>query len=263
MKPKLLFIYSFYVLRIIFCMPVLPVIYFLGKSIKASIPDLPEASRNIEGKVGDSANLKRILLVGESSISGVGIDDHALGIPGEIGRSLFSKKEISIKWQVIAKSGYKAIDVIDQLTPQLPDEEFDLLILGLGGNDTFQQTPPWVWRKHMATLINLLKNKYPKTHVVISAMPPVADFPVFPLLLQSFMGGHINMLRHTIMDFPLRFSQVSYLSDKVKMQEWLGEDTTDNIQDFFSDGVHPSEITYQLIGKAIAGKIEEHNILKT
>jgi len=88
-------------------------------------------------------------------------------------------------------------------------------------------------------------------------MPPIADFPVFPTILQYFMGGHVNMLRHTIMDFPKRFDQVGYLSQKVRMKDWFGDETSNEMEDFFSDGVHPSALTYQLIGKAIAEKLIE------
>ncbi len=260
MKVKPVLIYCFFVLRIIICLPVIPIIYLLGKSIKASIPDLPEPVKNINGKIGSTSNLKKVLLIGESSISGVGIDDHEEGIPGEIGRTLIAKENISVEWKVVAKSGFKAIDVIDSLLPKLPEEHFDLLIVGLGGNDTFQITPPWVWRKHMHQLITLLQAKFPDIPIIISAMPPVADFPVFPKLLQSFMGGHTNMLRHTIMDFPDLFDQVDYLSDKVKMKDWFSEETSTQMEDFFSDGVHPSALTYQLIGSGIADRILEKKI---
>lgn len=260
MKLKPAFIYSFFVLRIVVCLPLIPIIYLWGKAIKASVPDLPEPTKNVEGTSGSSDSIKKILLIGESSISGVGIEDHAEGIPGEIGRVLSAYNSTSISWKVVAKSGYKAVDVINQLMPKLTNETYDLIIVGLGGNDTFQVTPPWVWRKDMYFLIDLLKIKYPDTHLIISAMPPVADFPVFPALLQSFMGGHTNMLRHTIMDFPLLFDKVDYMADKVKMSEWLSDETSNNMADFFSDGVHPSALTYQLIGRGIANIVIEKKI---
>lgn len=260
MKLKLFLIYVFFILRIIICLPLIPIIYLWGKAIKASIPDLPEPTKNLDGNFGESYCPKKVLLIGESSISGVGIEDHMEGIPGEIGRILSVHNDTSITWKVVAKSGFKAIDVINQLLPKLANETYNLIVIGLGGNDTFQTTPPWIWRRDMYLLINLIKIKYPSAHVIISAMPPVADFPVFPKLLQSFMGGHTNMLRLSIMDFPILFDKVYYMADKVKMHEWLGDETSNNMEDFFSDGVHPSALTYQLIGRGIAGLVIEKKV---
>lgn len=253
-------IYGWYVLRIIICIPVLPIIYYLGVTIKRGIPDLPEASRNIKGSSGNDDG-KKLLLIGESSISAVGIEDHEDGIPGEIGRIMARQCGQSIRWEIVAKSGFRAIDVIEKLLPNLPRSSADLLIVGMGGNDTFKLTPPWVWRKNMKIIIRELRTKYPGRKLLICAMPPVADFPVFPGILKSFMGGHTNILRNSIRDFPSRFEDVFYLADKVRMKEWLSEENSMDMADFFSDGVHPSALTYQLIGRAIASKIIDNNLL--
>ena len=250
MQLKLIAIYVGFVLRLILCIPVLPVIYLLGKKIKGEVPDLPEASQHLIGQLGPSENSTHVILVGESSIAGVGITDHLEGIPGSIGK-MYQQQNRGINWQVVARSGYKAIDVIEQLIPKLPDSKADIVVLGLGGNDTFQMTPPWIWRRDMKQLVGILQEHYPKAHMVVSAMPPVADFPVFPWVLRKFMGGHTNMLRLTIQDFPQCFSNLSYLGQKVEMQEWVAKSKGLSLADFFSDGVHPSALTYQLIGEAI------------
>ena len=254
MNLKLFTIYVLWVLRLIICLPILPVIYWLGKKIKSQIPDLPAASLHLSGTIGEKHEHLKLLLIGESSIAGVGIDDHMEGIPGTIGR-VFLTQDKAISWQVVARSGFKAIDVINQLVPTLPHSKADVIIVGLGGNDTFQMTPPWRWRSHMKQLVGLLRDGYPDAHVIVSAMPPVADFPIFPWILQKFMGGQTNMLRLTIRDFPVIFSKLSYLSEKVRMQEWVEKSDGLTLSDFFSDGVHPSAVTYQLIGQAIGEEI--------
>ncbi|MEL7145211.1 MAG: SGNH/GDSL hydrolase family protein [Bacteroidota bacterium] len=250
MQLKLIAIYTAFVIRLIVCIPVLPFIYWLGKKIKNTVPDLPEACRNVDGQLGMPEKTRKVVLVGESSIAGVGITDHLEGIPGSIGKLLGAKGK-GISWQIVAKSGFKAADVLRVLVPRLPDTDADFVILGLGGNDTFQMTPPWQWRIKMKKLVQVLRQQYPGAHLIVSAMPPVADFPVFPWVLQQFMGGQTNLLRLTLQDFPELFARLSYLGEKVRMQEWVAKSNGLTLADFFSDGVHPSSVTYQLIGEAI------------
>ena len=114
MQLRLLAIYCWFIVRLLLILPALPLIYWLGKKIKAEIPDLPEAALHKKGSMGPDANSSHVLLVGESSIAGVGIDDHMQGIPGSIGE-MYGNEGLGFSWQVIARSGFKAIDVIEQL----------------------------------------------------------------------------------------------------------------------------------------------------
>ncbi len=255
MKVKLILIYLGFILRLVLILPLIPYIYWLGKKVKKSIPDLPEAHLNITGTLPGKNPIRNALLVGESSIAGVGITDHAEGIPGEFAKTLKERDGKGLRWHVVAKSGYKAVDVAEHLLPICPSSKFDFTILGLGGNDTFQMTAPWKWRSHMMNVIQQLRLKYPDSCLIVCAMPPIADFAAFPLTLKWFLGGHVNLLRKTIDDIPQKFTNTYYLHEKVKIKNWLAESNSLVPSDFFSDGVHPSKLTYQIIGREVAYKI--------
>jgi hypothetical protein len=58
-----------YVLGSILLLPFLPILIFLGKKVRKSVPELPEASENIIGKIDGTGGEIRLLTICESTIN--------------------------------------------------------------------------------------------------------------------------------------------------------------------------------------------------
>jgi hypothetical protein len=58
-----------YLLGSIFVIPLLPILYFAGKRVRKEIPQLPEASLNIDGMINGIGESIEILSLGESTIA--------------------------------------------------------------------------------------------------------------------------------------------------------------------------------------------------
>jgi len=158
-------------------------------------------------------------------------------------------------WKVLAKSGYTARTVCDLLVPQIPTEAFDLIVIGLGGNDTFKLNSPGKWRKDFMELIQQIRQRQPQSKIVIINVPPVGNFPAFPKLMQIILGNLVRLHGKAIRDFPQLYNQVHYM----ELSQVEGKSMID---DFFSDGVHPAPITYAIWGKEIAHYIINHQIVR-
>ena len=255
--PQLLFL-----LGTILIIPIAPLLIWQGRRVKKQVPKLPEAMGPTSGTVGAGENPLRLLTLGESTIAGVGVSNHEEGITGQAALELHKLSGRSIEWDVVAHTGYNVQDVRLKLVPQIPARSFDVLVIGLGGNDTFELNRPWWWRKEFKKLIELLQEKQPQATIVITNLPPVGEFPAFPLTIQWVLGSLVRLHAWAINDFPRLFDRLYYQNESIKMNDWLHKlEGTQTPGDFFSDGVHPSALTYRLWGQELAAFIWDKKII--
>lgn len=235
-----------YFINIIRNIPAFPIMYLQSKQIRGTIPKLPEAVEpfGIVEKPGSDEFV--LVTLGESTVAGVGVQRHADGFTGTLARELSSKLGKTVKWSVYAKSGYNANKVRKEILPSVREEKVDLIVVGLGGNDAFEFTPPFLWKKHLTELIRGIRTKFPQSPIAFTNMPPVREFPAFSSLMHSAIGSQVDYLGLTLDQMTKDFDKVYFDTTPLDFRDWIEENNLDlSPKDFFSDGVHPSVLTYQ------------------
>ena len=235
-----------YFLGALCAVPFLPAMYWQGKRIYAEMPKLPDAL-DTEGRYGEGQTPLRLLAVGESSISGVGVERHCDSIVGGLANYLARGGQTRVDYRVVAKSGYDAARVHDELLPQLPADSPDLILLGLGGNDAFQASTPRRFVRHTRRVLDRLRALYPHTPIVMLTVPPIYDFIGFTKLLRFFMGGLARLFGDCLEYLTGQYEQLHYFNEELslrKFQELVGRPSEP--VEFFSDGVHPTALTYRI-----------------
>jgi lysophospholipase L1-like esterase len=242
-----------YILGSAMAIPVLPIMYFQGKKIRANVPTLPEA-KGITGEANVEAKRTLTLLtIGESTIAGVGVETHDEGFTGSLARELASKLGENIKWKVYARSGYTAKRVTEKIVPKITENAVDLIIIGLGGNDAFTLNTPQKWRKNTAELIEILQSRFKNTPIVFCNMPPIKEFPAFTPLIKFVLGNLGEILGEELEKVVAQYENVHYYARKIKIKDWNERlNLKGTPKDYFSDGVHPSKFTYQTWAKDLA-----------
>lgn len=251
-----------YTLGALVSIPLLPLMYYQGKKIKASVPVLPEAE-GPSGTVSIEKPKEKITLVtlGESTIAGIGVKTHDEGFSGTLAKELSTLMQSNVKWQVYARSGYTAARVREKLVPKITVKQIDIIVIGLGGNDAFTLNRPQRWRRHVRELINDLKQRYPNALIVFCNMPPIKEFPAFTGLIKFTVGNLVEILGKEMAILVKEYDNVHYLEDKISLENWTRKFQIEgSVSDFFSDGVHPSKLTYQTWAKEVAQYI--NNVLK-
>ena len=171
-----------FIIGSIFCIPLLPFLIYQGKKVRKAVPKLPEAGGPKQGLTRTSKSPLKLLTLGESTIAGVGVKTHKVGLTGHLAQAIDQQMGRAVTWEVIAKTGYKTQDVREILVPKISDKNYDLIVIGLGGNDTFQMTTPWRWREEFIRLLQALRQKQPTSKIVIANMPPIGQFPALSLI---------------------------------------------------------------------------------
>jgi lysophospholipase L1-like esterase len=255
-----------YLLGAITALPLLPLLYLQGRRIRARIPPLPEAKRTEGLAHSDTPHkpLLHLLTLGESTIAGVGVETHEEGFTGTFAYDLATRLDVNITWKVYGKSGYTAKQVTEKIIPKINEQQVDLIIIGLGGNDAFTLNNPRTWKKQVGELIASIRLKYPAVLIVFTNMPPIKEFPAFTSLMKYIVGNLGEILGDTLQDLVKNERGIIYFSERITIQDWIDRKLVQPLDpsDFFSDGVHPSALTYQTWAKAIAEKLSYNSSLE-
>ena len=247
-----------YVAGALLTIPLLPVLYLQAKWLRTRVPVLPPAD-GPEGTCGDlSASPLRIRVLGESTMAGLGATTHSEAFAGTLAGHLADLLGRGVEWRVIAESGYTARQVTEDLIPQLTDDTVELCIVGLGGNDTFELHSPARWRRDVLALIRALRRDHGDVPIVFLSVPPVYGFPAFTRLMQLTLGGLVHILADEMSAIAATQDNVWFDERRISLDGWVTDRSPDTTaDDCFSDGIHPSPLTYRIWAEVAAEYIAE------
>lgn len=221
-------------------MPFVPFLYWQGWRTRKKVGRLPDASGETIGQFGDGETILNLLTIGESTVAGVGAENHAEALAGQLAKYLSQHTGKPVRWHVVGESGITARETLQRLVPVLPEAEMDLIVIGLGGNDAFKVNSPIRWRRDMIKLIANLREKYPGATILLTNTPMIRDFPVLPQPLK-FVLWRVSRLHHDVIKAATsEMKNVFYFDEPEPVDE-----------KFFADGVHPSPYGYALWSEAM------------
>lgn len=231
--------------------PLLPFMYWQGKRIEASVPKLPDA-KDPEGIVpGPATKPFRLLVVGESTMSGVGVETHAEGFTGAVARTLGAGLGKAVQWKVYARSGFTLKKLRDEVLPGITETEVDMIVVGMGGNEAFKMNTPAGFVRDMQAVIDYLREQFgPDVPIVFPNMPPIKEFPAFTRLIKFTLGNMVEFFGQELEEMLESQPNTYYNPEVIRLAYWTKELNMDNDpKAFFSDGVHPSGLTYRTWGE--------------
>lgn len=243
-----------YILGAIASIPLLPILYLQGKNIRKKVPKLPEA-KEPKGLINGHFNKTlQVLSIGESTIAGVGVDFHKNGFTGSLANTLSINLKSNINWRVYARSGYTVAQVSKKIIPKIEERSTDIIVIGMGGNDAFTLNSPQKWANDIENLITLLQNKFPGIPLFFTNMPPIKEFPAFTKPIKFVIGNLVEILGERLQTIIENKKNVFYYSEVITLENWSKKHSLSNNSSkiYFSDGVHPSELTYKVWGEEMA-----------
>jgi lysophospholipase L1-like esterase len=244
-----------YLLGAFLLIPCLPLLILQGRRVRKSVPVLPEAKGNngVAKSGGDGGEALRLMAIGESTMAGVGVETHEEGFAASFAQTVANAKGQDVRWKVYARSGYTAHRVQEKILKWIKEDHFDIIVIGLGGNDAFTLNRPWRWKQDMALLTKKLIDRFPQADIVISNMPPIKTFPAFTPLIKFFIGNLVEILGKEVVSIDRAHPQVYFYDHRITLDDWITRlKVNAQPEDFFSDGVHPSKLTYHTWGRDLA-----------
>jgi lysophospholipase L1-like esterase len=214
--------------------PIAPMLFLQGQITRWKVGLLPDAAGPREGIAGSGGDPAKLWVMGESTVAGLGARDHEHSLAGQFGLNLSSYLKRAVEWKVLGKNGVTARQTIDELLPQMPDEKFDYVLLGIGGNDVMKLSSPIKWRSDMIDLLTRLRKKLPEAVIFISNCPMIILSPVIPQPSKALLWQLSQMHDANILEFTRDMDRVVYYPQPLGVRR----------AGFFADGIHPSEQGY-------------------
>ncbi|HKX84006.1 MAG TPA: SGNH/GDSL hydrolase family protein [Pyrinomonadaceae bacterium] len=216
-------------------LPVAPFLYLLGQYTRYKVGVLPEPDGPRTGIVGGGKDAAKLLVIGESTVAGLGARTHDLALAGQFARQLSERIGRPVEWTVVGRNGVTAQRTIDELIPLVPDTRFDYILIGLGGNDVMKLSSPKKWRSTMLELLGILRKQNPASVMFITNCPMIKYSPAIPQPIRSLLWELSKLHDLNIKDFTNGMDRVLYYHQPEVFK----------VDGFFADGIHPSEQGYR------------------
>ncbi len=230
-------------------LPLAPLLFTQGQITRWKVGILPNAEGGPNGSTpnGTGESLK-LFVIGESTVAGLGARTHDRALAGQFALQLHERIGRPVNWTVIGRNGVTARRTIDELLPLMPDERFDFILVGLGGNDVMKLSSPKKWRQDMTELLGILRGQHPEAPIFLSNCPMIIYSPAIPQPTKRILWGLSRMHDANIKDLTSSMERVYYYPQPVDVK----------LEGFFADGIHPSEQGYADWSAAMMRYFDEH-----
>ncbi len=214
--------------------PVAPVLYAQGKRLRRDTPILPPAALPWHG-VEAGPDPIRLLLLGDSTIAGVGAATQQDGLPGNLARELGTRLKRGVEWRAVGESGATSRDLIERFVGDAVSAPFDLAFLSVGANDALGLRSRISFGRDVRTIVARLRQASPECTIIMSSLPAFFRFELLPNPLKR------NLYRHS-RSLEAEARRIIGMTDRARMSPSPPPYT----EGFFaSDLFHPSEVGYR------------------
>jgi lysophospholipase L1-like esterase len=207
------------------------------------IPRLPEADGPRDGVVGPGLPALRLLIVGDSSAAGVGVDHQRDALAGCLTQALAQRLGAGVRWQLCARSGVTTAQAVALLDGA---RAADVAVVVTGVNDVVDQVPPARALAARAQLLQALRRQLAIRHVVLTPVPPMQRFAGLPQPLRAIAGRDAAAHERALARWAAQQAGVSHLPFELPL---------DDPTLLARDGFHPGAPLYRLWGEALAEHI--------
>ena len=222
-----------------------PVLFLQGRHVRRVTPRLPPAGGPVDGVIGSGPHPLRLLITGESTAVGVGVETHLTGLAGQTARGLAEKTGRPVSWRVLGRSGVTARTLVTELLECAAPIEADVVVVALGVNDTITLSSVKRWVDALEAFRRCLQRSSPGAAIVLSGVPPLQIFPALPVPLRNVMGLRAQVLDRAAVRWASGHAAVTHVPHPVTAP-------ADVPAMFCADRFHPSALGYARWGAALA-----------
>ncbi len=179
-----------------------PVLLTQGRRLRKSTPRLPDAPLPWHGRVdsngaSDGERASRplhLLVIGDSTAAGVGVEHADLGLGGRLAEALAARTGRPVHWRAAGRNGATAADLVHHfLTPALA-EPTDLVFLTVGANDALALRSARAFRRDVRRIIERTFAAHPDAALLMSSLPAFFRFSLLPDPLRRSLYRHSQAL---------------------------------------------------------------------
>lgn len=150
--------------------PLAPVLIAQARDLRRTIPRLPDAAAPWSGELPGPRPV-RLLVLGDSTASGVGADTQAEALPGNLARAIRRRFDRGTTWESIGRNGATARDIITDYLDEAEGRVYDLVFLTIGANDALALRSRRAFSRDVTEIVDRMRASSPSALVLVSLMP--------------------------------------------------------------------------------------------
>ncbi|MBO0720829.1 MAG: SGNH/GDSL hydrolase family protein [Blastocatellia bacterium] len=224
-----------------------PVVFAQGLWVKRITPRLPDAAGPTEGTVAGKSPAFRLIMLGESTVAGIGAPTHEFALTGQTAKSFARLSGRAVHWLALGRSGANARIALAELAPKLAKRHADAVVIALGINDSTGLNSATRWKADILKLVCAIRGQLGDVKIIISGPPPLGSFPAFPKLLRSFLGGRSRILDQALSQLVPSLHNIVHAPMVREMHD----------RHFCEDKFHPSTAGYAAWGEYLGRHLAE------
>lgn len=219
-----------------------PVLIAQGLWVRLRTLRLPDASGSPSGFASAEGDHLHLLVLGESTVAGVGAPTHELALTGQTASALVRRTGRGVYWHAFGLSGITARGALRALVPQMAGKRADAVVIALGVNDVTRGRRVSQWTKDIKDLIAGVRQQVGNSPVILAGVPPLQHFPALPRPLRTILGMRAGRLDRACNRIARELNEVIHVPLHPRIEE----------EYFSADGFHPSQQGYAMWGEQLA-----------
>lgn len=221
-----------------------PLILVQARRARATALDLPEAQGPRRGVEGQGPVRLRVVLVGDSSAAGVGVEAQEQAVGPTLARTLATRLGGAVAWQVVAQTGLTSPQALE-LLQETELAPADVGVTMLGVNDVTKRVSLGRALRARAAIASHLARHAGVRRTWLCALPEMEVFPALPQPLAWYAGAHARRVNRAQRRFVQGHAGLAHASMEGVMDANL----------FSVDGFHPAQPLYERIAERLAQHI--------
>lgn len=212
-----------------------PVILRQGRRLRRETPRLPDAPAPWEGASGDGDRPLHLLVLGDSTAAGVGVDHAELGLAGRLAEALSARTGRPVQWRARGRNGATARDILRDHLDEALDARVDVLFLTIGANDALALRSARAFERDVRRILDRTRRAHPHAVVLMSSLPAFFRFRLLPEPLRGTLYRHSQALESAARALVGRTDRAHMSPPPPPYSEGF----------FASDDFHPSALGYR------------------
>jgi len=173
----------------------LPIYAWQGTKIRKTTMRLQPPSGNPYLSAPGKGKPIRVLVIGDSSAAGVGVDKLEDSLGGQLVKYLNEMSGRPVEVRVSGNNSATAGQLRDFIVPNLRHEEYDYISLNIGTNDAKNFHKGNRFCKEFGGLLYALKAKFPGAVIIWGGLIDVSKMPALPSPLNKLMNIRVRIIR--------------------------------------------------------------------
>lgn len=171
-----------------------PVYVWQGVGVRLRTPRMLPPTGPVRHLIEGDEPAVNLLVLGDSSAAGVGIDSTLDGLAARLAIIAAAKSGQRVVWRAAGFNSATAGQLRDFVVPNLEPEAWDHIVLSVGTNDAKNFHTTGRFKKEFGGLLYALRAKWPEARIVWSPVVDMALVPALPRALGRLLEIRASLI---------------------------------------------------------------------